>query len=66
MWDRAAFVTPAAGRGFYGNSGRFVPVGPGTRLWNAGLSKNFMLTEKARFQFRFFKKTVFGVLALAR
>jgi len=52
MWDRAAFVTPAAGRGSYGNSGRFVLVGPGTHLWNVGLSKNFMLTEKARLQFR--------------
>jgi hypothetical protein len=52
MWDAGAFAVPAAGRGSYGNSGRFVLVGPGTQLWNAGLSKNVRLTDKARLQFR--------------
>ncbi|MGH9845708.1 MAG: TonB-dependent receptor domain-containing protein, partial [Blastocatellia bacterium] len=52
IWDRGAFVVPQAGRGFYGNSARTVLVGPGSHVWNAGLSKNFMLTETARFQFR--------------
>lgn len=53
MWDVTAFVRPQAGRGSYGNSGRWVLVGPGQQVWNAGLSKNFYLTEGgARFQFR--------------
>jgi Carboxypeptidase regulatory-like domain/TonB dependent receptor len=52
MWDLSAFATPQNGRGSYGNSGRNVLVGPGLNLWNAGLSKNFMLTESARLQFR--------------
>jgi hypothetical protein len=52
MWDPAAFAVPAHGRGSYGDSGRFVLVGPGTQLWNVGLSKNFMLTDRARLQFR--------------
>jgi hypothetical protein len=53
MWDVSAFVVPQAGRGFYGNSGRWVLVGPGNQTWNAGLSKNFYLTEAGtRFQFR--------------
>ncbi len=52
MWDQSAFVVPQNGRGSYGNSGRAVLVGPGMNLWNAGLSKNFMLTESARLQFR--------------
>ncbi|MCI0540570.1 MAG: TonB-dependent receptor, partial [Verrucomicrobiales bacterium] len=34
MWDRAAFVVPQDGRGSYGNSGRYVLVGPGRHLWN--------------------------------
>gem|GEM_PF-6794701 len=29
MWDQSAFVVPQDGRGSYGNSGRFVLVGPG-------------------------------------
>jgi hypothetical protein len=52
MWDPTAFAVPADGRGSYGNSGRFVLVGPGTQLWNVGLSKNVRLTEKARLQLR--------------
>ena len=52
MWDPAAFVVPADGLGSYGNSGRFVLVGPGLQVWNVGLSKNFRLTDKARLQFR--------------
>jgi hypothetical protein len=52
MWDPSAFAVPADGRGSYGDSGRFVLVGPGTQLWNVGLSKNVRLTEKARLQFR--------------
>jgi carboxypeptidase family protein/TonB-dependent receptor-like protein len=53
MWDVTAFIRPQAGRGYYGNSGRWVLVGPGSQLWNAGLSKNFYLADgKARFQFR--------------
>ena len=52
MWDPAAFAVPAAGRGSYGNSGRFVLVGPGLEVWNVGLSKNVRLNEKARLQLR--------------
>lgn len=50
MWNVSAFSLPQAGRGYYGNCARSVLVGPGTSLWNAGLSKNFMLHEGVRLQ----------------
>jgi hypothetical protein len=50
MWNINAFQVPAQGRGSYGNCGRGVLVGPTTNLWNAGLSKNFVLREGMRLQ----------------
>jgi hypothetical protein len=50
MWNINAFARPATGRGYYGNCGRSVIVGPGKNLWNAGLFKNFMLHEGVRLQ----------------
>lgn len=51
--DRAAFVLPATGRGFYGNSGRFILTGPGQMTWNAGIHKNWKFAgERAVMQFR--------------
>jgi hypothetical protein len=51
--DLGAFVRPATGRGSYGNSARYVLVGPGQAVWNLVLAKNFPLVrERARFQFR--------------
>ncbi|HUX11093.1 MAG TPA: TonB-dependent receptor, partial [Terriglobia bacterium] len=50
MFNLSAFALPAGGRGYYGNCARFGLVGPGTNLWNAGLSKNFMLHEGVRLQ----------------
>ena len=50
MYNINAFQVPASGRGYYGNCGRSVLVGPGKNLWNAGLFKNFILHEGVRLQ----------------
>jgi hypothetical protein len=51
--DVNAFVRPATGRGYYGNSARNILVGPGERTWNLVVAKNFPVAgERARFQFR--------------
>jgi len=50
--DLAAFVSPAAGRGFYGNSARFILTGPGQVVWNTGVHKNWKFGEEAQMQFR--------------
>ncbi|HET7214522.1 MAG TPA: carboxypeptidase regulatory-like domain-containing protein [Terriglobia bacterium] len=50
MWNLSAFSVPQAGRGYYGNCARSVLIGPGKNLWNAGLSKNFLLREGVRLQ----------------
>jgi len=50
MWNLNAFQVPTGGRGYYGNCGRSVLTGPGKNLWNAGLTKNFMLHEGVRLQ----------------
>lgn len=53
IFDRSAFVLPATGRGFYGNSARSILTGPGQMIWNAGLHKNWKLAnERAVMQFR--------------
>ncbi|MBE0656213.1 MAG: TonB-dependent receptor [Bryobacteraceae bacterium] len=53
VFDRPAFALPVTGRGFYGNSARFVLTGPGTATWNMGIHKNwYFFDEKARTQFR--------------
>ena len=52
IFNRSAFVVPAAGRGFYGNSARYILTGPGQMIWNAVMAKNFSIRERARFQFR--------------
>jgi hypothetical protein len=49
----------------YGNAGRNLLVGPGTQSVNFSLFKNFPITERAKFQFRFesfglFNHTNFG------
>ena len=41
IFDRNAFGEPAAGRGFYGNSARYILTGPGEVVWNIVGSKNF-------------------------
>jgi Carboxypeptidase regulatory-like domain len=46
-----AFRQPAAG--FLGNSGRGILRLPGINNWDTGLFKNFNITEKLNFQFRF-------------
>ena len=50
--DLAAFVAPAANRGFYGNSARYVLVGPGQAIWNTGMHKNWKFGETKQMQFR--------------
>lgn len=45
-----AFAKPAAGT--FGNAGRNSLRGPGSIYWDAGLRKDFRLTEVRRFQFR--------------
>lgn len=52
IFDENAFVTPADGRGFYGNSARYILTGPGQVVWNMGIHKNWLLTERSRLQFR--------------
>lgn len=50
-FNTAAFKQPAAG--FLGTSGRGILRLPGINNWDTGLFKNFNLTEKVSFQFRF-------------
>ncbi len=51
--DRSAFVLPVSGRGFYGNSARYILTGPGQIVWNAGVHKNWKFSEdRAQMQFR--------------
>lgn len=53
IFDRSAFVIPAAGRGYYGNSGRSILVGPGSMNWNLVAAKNvYLFAERARAQLR--------------
>jgi len=52
IFDSSAFVQPDSGRGLYGNSARYVLTGPGQKVWNIVLAKNFMIKESARIQFR--------------
>jgi hypothetical protein len=53
VFDLAAFLLPATGRGYYGNSARSILTGPGTATWNMGIHKNWLFAgEKARIQFR--------------
>jgi hypothetical protein len=63
-FDPAAFRQPAAG--FLGTSGRSILRAPGINNWDTGLFKNFVITEKVSFQFRFesfnaFNHTQWGV-----
>ncbi|MCI0392507.1 MAG: carboxypeptidase regulatory-like domain-containing protein [Acidobacteria bacterium] len=50
-FDTSAFKQPAAG--FLGTSGRGILRLPGINNWDTGLFKNFLITEKVSFQFRF-------------
>jgi Carboxypeptidase regulatory-like domain len=50
-FDTSAFKQPAAG--FLGTSGRGILRLPGTNNWDTGVFKNFKITEKVSFQFRF-------------
>jgi len=53
IFDRSAFVLPVTGRGYYGNSARYILTGPGSAVWNMGIHKNWLLfEEKAELQFR--------------
>jgi hypothetical protein len=50
-FDKSAFRQPAAG--FLGSSGRSVLRAPGINNFDTGLFKNFTITERVSFQFRF-------------
>lgn len=50
-FDTSAFRQPAVG--FLGTSGRSILRAPGINNWDTGLFKNFAITEKVTFQFRF-------------
>ena len=53
IFDRSAFIRPDSGRGFYGNSSRFIVTGPGEVTWNIVGAKNFdLVKERARLQVR--------------
>jgi hypothetical protein len=63
-FDSSAFAQPA--EGFLGTSGRGILRAPGVNNWDTGLFKNFAITEKVSFQFRFesfnaFNHTQWGV-----
>ena len=63
-FDTSAFRQPAAG--FLGTSGRGILRAPGINNWDTGLFKNFTITERLSFQFRFesfnaFNHTQWGV-----
>jgi hypothetical protein len=63
-FDISAFAQPL--RGFLGTSGRSILRAPGINNWDTGLFKNFAITEKVSFQFRFesfnaFNHTQWGV-----
>lgn len=63
-FDTSAFRQPAAG--FLGTSGRGILRAPGIHNWDTGLFKNFAITERLSFQFRFesfnaFNHTQWGV-----
>jgi hypothetical protein len=54
IFDRSAFERPASGRGFYGNSARYILTGPGEKTWNITAAKNIVLIrERARLQLRY-------------
>jgi len=50
-FDISAFKQPE--QGFLGTSGRSILRAPGINNWDTGLFKNFAITEKVSFQFRF-------------
>jgi Carboxypeptidase regulatory-like domain len=50
-FDISAFAQPD--KGVLGSSGRGILRLPGTNNWDTGLFKNFAITEKVSFQFRF-------------
>jgi hypothetical protein len=50
-FETSSFRQPAAG--FLGTSGRSILRAPGIHNWDTGLFKNFAITEKLSFQFRF-------------
>lgn len=53
IFDASAFVVPAAGRGYYGNSGRDILTGPGAETWNMIAAKNvYLFSERVRAQLR--------------
>ncbi len=52
IFNESAFIVPATGRGYYGNSARDILTGPGQETWNVVAAKNFHLSEQARLQFR--------------
>ncbi len=49
-FDTSAFANPALGT--FGSVGRNTLIGPGLQNFDAGLSKDFRVTEAKRFQFR--------------
>ncbi|MEN6534565.1 MAG: hypothetical protein ABFD89_12935, partial [Bryobacteraceae bacterium] len=52
IFDKSAFVIPASGRGYYGNSARYILTGPGTMNFNVVAAKGFYLSDQVRLQFR--------------
>jgi hypothetical protein len=53
IFNRSAFIVPAAGRGYYGNSARSVLIGPASTNWNLVTAKNvYLFSERARAQLR--------------
>lgn len=57
-FDVSAFAPPAAGR--FGTAAKGVIKGPGSQVVNAGLSKNFNITERARIRWEITATNVFN------
>src|SRR5262249_8252233 len=51
-FNTAAFSFTDADNGTFGNSGRNILQGPGTKSWDASMLKTFSFTERYKLQFR--------------
>jgi len=49
-FNKACFATPATG--YFGTSGRGILFGPGVNNWDTAISKNFVIHEATRLEFR--------------
>jgi hypothetical protein len=51
-FDGSAFVSPPAGSGRFGNSGKGIIIGPGRNVLNSSLAKSFKPVERMKIRFQ--------------